>query len=1027
MVSSDKVKEVKELLKEMFQFEQSDLDFGIYRIMNIKRNEIQKFIDEDLIKTIETEFSKVKLEENVAVKEELNTLKIDLEETFGEDIESIVKNYSDKPKVKKYIDKKEELKSREVKEEKEIEIYDEILAFFSRYYDKGDFISKRRYSTNNFKYAIPYNGEEVMLHWANNDQYYIKTAENFNYYSFKAKSLKVEFKIENEEDVELEKNNNKSNDKRFFIVKYVNYDASNKLLVVYFKYESPTIEEEKEILELVDKKNVSQDFANEWNLKQINDKIAIYGLKELSEKAENIRGEKLESSILKFNLNKYTKKNTSDYFIHKNLNEFLKRELDFYIKNEVLHLDDIGTSKEMFNVNLEKIKVFKEISLKIIDFLSQIEEFQKMLWEKKKFVIENEYCITLDYIDEKFYSKIIENQNQLNDWKELFSFDIEEELKKQKSTLNGHNGENTKIQLLKNNPTLTIDTKHFDEEFKYELLSTIDDLEEKTNGILISSENFQALNLLQYKYKEKIDCCYIDPPYNTGTDGFLYKDNFYKSSWSSFIDDRIKLSKNYLSNNGLIFVSIDDNEIAELKLGLDKIFNSDNLMGIIHWRKNRKPHNAAETISKSAEFILCYANKEKIKLVQEYTTKLDEDGNNVGEGPIFKADKQERIYEFPSGIKCDINDINLGINTSARNPRLYIEYLDKPIINDGILQNKIRIKGRYCLTNERADKKLNKAINEGRIYINSNGVPKAITIREDALGKVQTNLWVDKGYNEDGNEEIKNLFGVNLSSEIISHPKPVKLTVEILKSYNNLNLYSIDYFAGSGTTGHSVLTLNKIDGGNRKFILVEMGTYFNSVTKPRIQKVIYSENWKDGKPINNDGHKKQIIKYQILEQYEDTLNNIDFKQPNSLATNSKDYLVKYMLSFESRENNVFLNLEHLTDPFNYKLKFIENDEVKEKSIDLVETFNYIANVNVSSISLKKDGDRKYKIVKGLIENRNTIIIWRDLVNNFDEKKDKEFVEKEILTEEFEEIYVNSNSVIKGAKILDDIFKAKLFN
>lgn len=193
MANNEKVEKLKMLLKELFQFENNDLDFGIYRIINIKKNEIYKFINEELFNVIN---EKIKtLENSSELQKRLESLRKDIEDTFGCNIEEAKQKYAETPKVKDYLSQEKEFKLADKENEIEEEIYDDIINFFSRYYDKGDFISKRRYSKDN-KYAIPYNGEEVYLYWANNDQYYIKTGENFKHYSFKTRNTTVDFEIE---------------------------------------------------------------------------------------------------------------------------------------------------------------------------------------------------------------------------------------------------------------------------------------------------------------------------------------------------------------------------------------------------------------------------------------------------------------------------------------------------------------------------------------------------------------------------------------------------------------------------------------------------------------------------------------------------------------------------------------------------------------------------------------------------------------------------------------------------------------
>jgi adenine-specific DNA-methyltransferase len=174
------------------------------------------------------------------------------------------------------------------------------------------------------------------------------------------------------------------------------------------------------------------------------------------------------------------------------LGGFLRRELDFYIKNEVMHLDDIeNETAPRVEQYLSKIKAIRRIAHKIIDFLAQIENFQKKLWLKKKFVVETQYCVTLDRVPEELYPEIAANDTQREEWVRLFAIDqIEGDL-----TTPGYSAPLT-VEFLKANPYLVLDTRHFSEDFKRRLLASFDDLDEQCDGLLIHSENFQALSLL---------------------------------------------------------------------------------------------------------------------------------------------------------------------------------------------------------------------------------------------------------------------------------------------------------------------------------------------------------------------------------------------------------------------------------------------------------------------------------------------------------------------------------------------------
>ena len=172
------------------------------------------------------------------------------------------------------------------------------------------------------------------------------------------------------------------------------------------------------------------------------------------------------------------RRNNSDFFIHKDLSGFLNRELDFYLKNEVLNLDNLlRAGQEMSDNWFQQMRLTKAVGSKIIDFLAQIENFQKMLWEKRKYVLETQYCITLGRISHDLYAAIVENTSQWAEWKKLYGIC---DADRSDSFLQAH-------------PTLVLDTKHFDQNFVDKLLSNYEDLEELVSGLLIHSENWQAL------------------------------------------------------------------------------------------------------------------------------------------------------------------------------------------------------------------------------------------------------------------------------------------------------------------------------------------------------------------------------------------------------------------------------------------------------------------------------------------------------------------------------------------------------
>ncbi len=224
----------------------------------------------------------------------------------------------------------------------------------------------------------------------------------------------------------------------------------------------------------------------------------------------------------------------------------------------------------------------------------------------------------------------------------------------------------------------------------------------------------------------------------------------------------------------------------------------------------------------------------------------------------------------------------------------------------------------------------------------------------------------------------------------------------------------LDFFAGSGTTAHAVMKLNKEDGGKRKFILIEIADYFYTVIIPRIKKVAYSFNWKDGKPQDTDGI-GVFFKYHTLEQYEDALDNIELKENDTAKELFKDeYLLKYFLDFETIDSEYLLNIEKLKNPFAYKLKINEGAEPKEVVVDIPETFNYLLGLKVKKIKVRYNKDKKYLFILGEKEGRDYTIIWREYQDGWTEedfKKDKEFIKQELKEWKPQVIYISGQSIL----------------
>ena len=414
----------QELLRKLFQFDCAELDFGIYRIMNQKRAVIERFIEKDLLDGVAAELSSGALAQESKLVQELADVTTQIKGYLGEgalDPEgNLDRQFHYTTVGKQYLELRARAGKARSTPELEAEIFNHLYAFFSRYYDDGDFMSLRRYSKRD-KYAIPYNGEEVYFHWANSDQYYIKTGENFTDYSYKHDAWTVRFKLRS---ADVEQNNVKGA-RRFFIPRSdeLAFDDAAKTITLPFEFRPLKSDEEIRYgkgSKSDGENGVSGNGNNKENgRKKGQDGILADALAAVTEaakmhpaalaalmtaKREDADGNPV--SMIEHHLRVYTRANTSDFFIHKDLRGFLERELDFYLKNEVLNLDELEAGGEARAQSwFQLMGTIKAIGRKIIAFVAQIENFEKRLFEKKKFITEVHYCVTLDRVPEELIPK----------------------------------------------------------------------------------------------------------------------------------------------------------------------------------------------------------------------------------------------------------------------------------------------------------------------------------------------------------------------------------------------------------------------------------------------------------------------------------------------------------------------------------------------------------------------------------------------------------------------------------------------
>ena len=986
-------------LQEIFMMDHAELDFGIYRIMNQKREEINRFLNQDLLPQV-----KQVLHGDTGEAQNAKKRMAEIETQLGSDIDSLPESI---PMVAEYKKLKAQLEQGGDPEAMQAEVFSHLTTFFSRYYDGGDFLSKRRYKDNT--YAIPYNGEEVKLHWANADQYYIKTSEYFRNYTFVLPTCrrKVHFVLK---DASTEQNNNKAQnnmERRFAIYQPENADEQivemtpEGELNIYFTYElMPKATKQKDLLAAA--------------LETIMPLIPADFTELLTVKAPT--KDNANRTLLEKHLTDYTAKNSFDYFIHKDLGGFLGRELDFYIKNEVLHIDDLDPKH--IQSQLAIVKAIKQVGQKIIQMLAQLENFQRRLWLKKKFVVQSDYCITLDRVPEKLYQCICDNDAQRKEWVRLFAID---EIKGDGMFTHAYS-EPLTIEFLKENSFLVLDTAFFDAQFKHQLVKSMENVDEQTNGLLINSENFQALQILQEKYRNSIKCAYYDPPFNTSEGTFVYKNSYQHSSWCSMLDNRLSLTQPLLSTDGVNEVAIDDFEQPYLSGILDYVYGFENRLGTLVVEIKPSGRTNDYFLASSHEYLLCYAK-------------------NYGEVSINffpLSEEQRRAYSETTedGTPNKWRDFlrTGGYSTPEERPNSYYPIFYNPETNEITPDEKegfikilpIDSTGKHRVWRKTIPSLINH-LKKGEIKVEKRGSQYKVRIIDKIKNGVRPkSVWIGSKYDASahGTKLLQAMFGVSQ----FSFPKAFGNVYDSLNMVCNEGDTILDAFAGSGTTGHAIVELNRnAEDVFYKFILCEVNDYCYSVTKPRIQKSIYSLDWRDGKPVSREGI-SQCFKYIRLEQYEDTLNNLEIKkQQVSIEDNDfhESYMLSYLLDTETRDS--LLNLEWFENPFEMTLKTTKDNELVETKVDMVETFNYLIGLNVETEDWYQDDN--ICVVQGRThrEGLKTLAIWRNCKAVDNEALNAFFDKMDFRTRdtEFDLIYVNGDNTLPNLKRDEDHWKVVL--
>ena len=362
----------------------------------------------------------------------------------------------------------------------------------------------------------------------------------------------------------------------------------------------------------------------------------------------------------------------------------------------------------------------------------------------------------------------------------------------------------------------------------------------ENNNLIIKGNNLLALHTLKSRYGSRVDVIYIDPPYyfdeNKASDTFSYNSNFKLSTWLTFMKNRLEISRKLLSPKGVIFISTNDEGVYYLKMLCDEVFGNDKYITNFIWKKRSGGGNDSEGVAMDHEYILCYGNVaglRKLEFNDEQLKKYEfEDSKIATHGPYSLKNLHDSSLQDSKGLHHDIvcpdgsilsgKDYQWKCNKETFDER----YEDDRIVFQQDKNGKWRVQYKIYLYE-----------NKGQLIYDENG----IIIQK---GIIPNAMLDGVASNSDGTKDLKTLFPE--VKKVFSYPKPVKLIKHLLKIVDNKNAIVLDFFAGSGTTAHATLDLNKEDGGNRLFVLIEQMDYIESLTVERMKRATKHFNFNSG-------------------------------------------------------------------------------------------------------------------------------------------------------------------------------------
>ena len=671
------------------------------------------------------------------------------------------------------------------------ELFDKLYTFFSRYFCESGSIYFRHLPAFSKTYEQVYeSGEDVALAWKTRMLYYVKS-------DVLVRSMPVEI----QDDALL------SSCKLFFDASKIEHRRNNERREFVFEFSKIEKTARKEIVHLTVR--YSQN-GTKTNLERI--------LKEVRKISENSR---LTDRYLQQAIQVFKRQTEADFFIHRDARGFLREQFDLWMCQYLFREETVFEQRR-----LSQLQAIQYTAYDIINFIAQFEDELRRVWEKPKFVRNVNYVVTLDKIPSELLEKILRHKGakaQVKEWQELNLVD------KGFSMATLDKGQR-QLEEDGNGPTngdyrfLPLDTRHF-KDMEIKILEALGNLDEVLDGELVNSENWQALNALRQRYKRKVKCIYIDPPFNLdSSDHFDYRTNYKDSCWATMLTNRLTLARDFLRNDGALLVRCDHNGNWIVRCLLDKIFGRECFQNELIVNRFKKTSNA---FTNATESIFLYFNSDNSCVTPPERGRVCIYCNSPME-PSWNWAHSAGPSDRPRFFDVD------GKRTPLHPPKGRHWTNTQEKIDDLTKQGRMRINHSYS-------------------YKDCNG--KTINYVPEKLQSeniVVDNNWTDMpGY----------AFGV------YAHGFPTEnseeLVQRIIESASDEESIVLDFFSGSGTSQAVAQKLN------RKWIGVEMGEHFDTVVLPRMKKVLFGRKFGISEKVAYKGG--GVFKYYSMEQYEDTL------------------------------------------------------------------------------------------------------------------------------------------------------------